>query len=105
MPVVLARIDDRLIHGQVTVGWSELLRPDRIILANNAIAADSWQNRSLSGSIKSPPLTRQQSSSWWIWTPILPNTSTAASVSSELSGCIISLSPLARAAHISPRMV
>ena len=38
MPVVLARIDDRLIHGQVTVGWSEQLRPDRILLANNAIA-------------------------------------------------------------------
>ena len=36
MPVILARIDDRLIHGQVTVGWSEALRPDRIILANNA---------------------------------------------------------------------
>ena len=33
MPVVLARIDDRLIHGQVTVGWSEQLRPDRILLA------------------------------------------------------------------------
>ena len=31
MPVILARIDDRLIHGQVTVGWSERLHPDRIL--------------------------------------------------------------------------
>jgi mannose/fructose/N-acetylgalactosamine-specific phosphotransferase system component IIB len=53
MPVVLARIDDRLIHGQVTVGWSERLRPDRILLANNAIAADSWQTRVYSSTV--PP--------------------------------------------------
>ncbi len=53
MPVVLARIDDRLIHGQVTVGWSEQLRPDRILLANNAIAADSWQTRVYSSTV--PP--------------------------------------------------
>ncbi len=53
MPVVLARIDDRLIHGQVTVGWSEQLRPDRILLANNAIAADSWQKKVYSSTV--PP--------------------------------------------------
>jgi mannose/fructose/N-acetylgalactosamine-specific phosphotransferase system component IIB len=53
MPVVLARIDDRLIHGQVTVGWSERLKPDRIILANNAIAADTWQTRVYSSTV--PP--------------------------------------------------
>jgi mannose/fructose/N-acetylgalactosamine-specific phosphotransferase system component IIB len=51
--VVLARIDDRLIHGQVTVGWSRQLRPDRIILANNAIAADPWQKRVYASSV--PP--------------------------------------------------
>jgi PTS system sorbose-specific IIB component len=53
MPVVLARIDDRLIHGQVTVGWSEALRPDRIVLANNAIAADPWQTKVYSSTV--PP--------------------------------------------------
>lgn len=53
MPVILARIDDRLIHGQVTVGWSEALRPDRIILANNAIAADPWQIKVYSSTV--PP--------------------------------------------------
>ncbi len=53
MPVVLARIDDRLIHGQVTVGWSVQLRPDTILLADNAIAADSWQSRVYASSV--PP--------------------------------------------------
>ncbi len=43
MPLVLARIDDRLIHGQVTVGWAMHLKPNRIVLANNEIAADPWQ--------------------------------------------------------------
>lgn len=53
MPIILARVDDRLIHGQVTVGWSQQLRPDRIILANNAIAADPWQSRVYASSV--PP--------------------------------------------------
>lgn len=45
MRIVLARIDDRFIHGQVTVGWGQALRPDHIILASNEIAADPWQSR------------------------------------------------------------
>ncbi len=53
MPVILARVDDRLIHGQVTVGWSQQLQPDRIVLANNAVAADPWQSRVYAGSV--PP--------------------------------------------------
>ena len=53
MPVVLARVDDRLIHGQVTVGWSQQLRPDRIVLANNEVAADPWQSRVYAASV--PP--------------------------------------------------
>lgn len=53
MPVALARIDDRMIHGQVTVGWGQQLRPDLILLANNAIAADAWQRRVYAASV--PP--------------------------------------------------
>lgn len=53
MPVVLARIDDRLIHGQVTVGWSPRIRPTHIILANNDVAADPWQSRVYAASV--PP--------------------------------------------------
>lgn len=53
MPVALARIDDRLIHGQVTVGWGAQLQPDLILLANNTIAADPWQSRVYASSV--PP--------------------------------------------------
>jgi len=53
MELVLARIDDRLIHGQVTVGWGRQLNPDHIVLANDAIAADTWQRRVYASSV--PP--------------------------------------------------
>jgi len=41
--ILLTRIDDRLIHGQVTVGWGEVLKPDRIILANDEVASNEWE--------------------------------------------------------------
>ncbi|MFO7654380.1 MAG: PTS sugar transporter subunit IIB [Candidatus Krumholzibacteriia bacterium] len=53
MTIVLARIDDRLIHGQVTVGWSQHLRPERIVLANDVVAGDDWQRRVYASSV--PP--------------------------------------------------
>lgn len=45
MNLVLARIDDRLIHGQVTVGWGHKLNPDHILLASDEVAGDPWQAR------------------------------------------------------------
>ena len=53
MKLVLARIDDRLIHGQVTVGWGHKLRPDRIVLASDEVAGDAWQSRVYAMSV--PP--------------------------------------------------
>ncbi len=52
--VILARIDDRFIHGQVTVGWGQALRPDHIVLANDAIAADPWQGRVYATGVPPP---------------------------------------------------
>jgi len=43
LPVILARIDDRLIHGQVTVAWGGWLEPDRMILVNDEIATTEWR--------------------------------------------------------------
>lgn len=40
MQLPLLRIDDRLVHGQVLVGWAAALHPERIVLANEAVAAD-----------------------------------------------------------------
>lgn len=43
MPFALVRIDDRLIHGQVTVAWGGWLDPDRIVLANDEVASCDWR--------------------------------------------------------------
>jgi len=43
MPFALVRIDDRLIHGQVVVGWVHAVRPDRIILCNDDVANSEWE--------------------------------------------------------------
>jgi mannose/fructose/N-acetylgalactosamine-specific phosphotransferase system component IIB len=43
--VALFRIDDRLIHGQVVLGWGSVLKPDRIIIADDAVASSEWETR------------------------------------------------------------
>ena len=43
MSIVLFRVDERLIHGQVIVGWGAELHPDRIIVVDDEIAASQWE--------------------------------------------------------------
>jgi PTS system mannose-specific IIB component len=40
MSIVLARIDNRLIHGQVLESWVPYLHADCILVANDAVAAN-----------------------------------------------------------------
>jgi len=42
--LVLTRVDDRLIHGQVVVGWGRVLSPDRIVLVDDEIAGEAWEH-------------------------------------------------------------
>jgi mannose/fructose/N-acetylgalactosamine-specific phosphotransferase system component IIB len=43
MSIVLCRIDDRLIHGQVVIGWGRPLGINLIILVNDEVAASDWE--------------------------------------------------------------
>ncbi|MBA3340968.1 MAG: PTS sugar transporter subunit IIB [Gemmatimonadaceae bacterium] len=43
MPVTLYRIDDRLIHGQVVVGWGQPLGIGLIVLVDDNVAASDWE--------------------------------------------------------------
>lgn len=43
MPIVLYRVDERLIHGQVVVGWGNSLKFDRVVLANDQVASNAWE--------------------------------------------------------------
>jgi mannose/fructose/N-acetylgalactosamine-specific phosphotransferase system component IIB len=43
MPIALYRIDDRLIHGQVVVGWGQPLELRFIVLVDDEVAASEWE--------------------------------------------------------------
>lgn len=43
MPIVLFRIDERLIHGQVVVGWGERLHMDRIVVVDDELSQSAWE--------------------------------------------------------------
>jgi PTS system mannose-specific IIB component/fructoselysine and glucoselysine-specific PTS system IIB component len=39
----MVRVDDRLVHGQVVVGWGGALRLRRIVLVDDAISTSDWE--------------------------------------------------------------
>ena len=43
MPIALYRIDDRLIHGQVVVGWGQPLELRFIVLVDDEVASSEWE--------------------------------------------------------------
>lgn len=43
MSIVLCRVDDRLIHGQVVIGWGRQLDLKRVVLVDDDVAANSWE--------------------------------------------------------------
>jgi len=43
MSIQLYRVDERLIHGQVIVGWGNELHPERIIVVDDDLAGSAWE--------------------------------------------------------------
>lgn len=43
MKIGLVRVDDRLIHGQVVMGWTRTVGATLIVVANDKVAADKLQ--------------------------------------------------------------
>ena len=43
--IALARIDTRLLHGQVATGWTKAVSPDRIIAVSDGVAHDNLRKR------------------------------------------------------------
>jgi PTS system mannose-specific IIB component/fructoselysine and glucoselysine-specific PTS system IIB component len=41
--ILLYRIDERLIHGQVVIGWGAELRPARFIVVDDELAGSEWE--------------------------------------------------------------
>ena len=53
MSIVLARIDSRLVHGQVLEAWVPYVDADCIVVANNAVAGESFQRMVMQAAVPS----------------------------------------------------
>jgi len=53
MSIVLARIDSRLVHGQVLEAWVPYVNADCIVVANDEVAAASFQCMVMQAAIPS----------------------------------------------------
>jgi mannose/fructose/N-acetylgalactosamine-specific phosphotransferase system component IIB len=52
----LVRIDDRLLHGQVSHGWVPALGSKLVVIANDSVAGDDWLAEVYAGAV--PPGVR-----------------------------------------------
>lgn len=43
MSIRLFRVDERLIHGQVVIGWGRHLHPGRFVVVDDALADSAWE--------------------------------------------------------------
>lgn len=43
MPILLYRVDERLIHGQVTVAWGARLQPELFVVVDAEVAGSDWE--------------------------------------------------------------
>lgn len=53
MSIVLARIDSRLVHGQVLEAWVPYVNADCIVVANDEVAAESFQRMVMQAAVPS----------------------------------------------------
>jgi PTS system mannose-specific IIB component len=51
MPIVLVRVDDRLIHGQILESWLPSTRAQELLVANDALADDQLQKMIMESAI------------------------------------------------------
>jgi PTS system mannose-specific IIB component/fructoselysine and glucoselysine-specific PTS system IIB component len=67
MAILLCRVDDRLIHGQVVVGWGAQLGLDFIAVVDDELARSEWEQdlyrAGLAGGIEARFLTVDEAAS------------------------------------------
>jgi len=54
--LALVRVDDRLLHGQVALGWGPGVHARVYLIADDRVAADSWERAAYEAA--APPGTR-----------------------------------------------
>ncbi len=50
---LLVRVDDRLLHGQVVLGWGQILAPRAYLIVDDQAAADPWEREAFASA--APP--------------------------------------------------
>lgn len=63
--IILARIDDRLVHGQVVAGWNRILGAEYIVVVSDDVARDEFrkaliENAAAPGDITVEVLTGEE---------------------------------------------
>jgi PTS system mannose-specific IIB component len=53
MSIVLARVDSRLVHGQVLEAWVPSVKADCIVVANDEVASNSFQRMIMQAAVPS----------------------------------------------------
>jgi PTS system mannose-specific IIB component/fructoselysine and glucoselysine-specific PTS system IIB component len=43
VPILLYRVDERLIHGQVTLGWGGVLEPTHYVVVDDPLSRSGWE--------------------------------------------------------------
>src|SRR5258708_3480385 len=73
MSVVLVRIDDRLVHGQVVEGWLKSIHATAIVVASDQVASDemqkAWYLLAVPQGIKLTCLSRRDAAEAWCGYP------------------------------------
>ena len=97
MSVALFRIDDRLIHGQVVVGWGQPLGVAFIVLVDDEARASEWEQEPYRMGV--PPQVAVTFASVDEAAHQLPAWSADARKGIVLTGDVETMARLARAAH------
>jgi PTS system mannose-specific IIB component/fructoselysine and glucoselysine-specific PTS system IIB component len=95
--VALFRIDDRLIHGQVVVGWGQPLGVAFIVLVDDEVRASEWEQELYRMGV--PPQVAVTFASVDEAAQKLPAWSADARKGIVLTGDVETMARLARAAH------
>jgi mannose/fructose/N-acetylgalactosamine-specific phosphotransferase system component IIB len=56
LSLALLRVDDRLIHGQVLLGWGPTLDPARYVVVDDGLASDPFERALLEASALGTPV-------------------------------------------------
>ena len=102
--VAFLRIDDRLVHGQVIVGWLPEIKPESLVVVDDNVAEDAMRQDLMSLSVP-PEIELSFYSSAEVSAAVVSSSGTVSSLSSVVSAADVSAVLLSVVAAESPQDV